>query len=152
MDSRRELILQAVTAALGSFGKPFGVQVFRNRQTPLEQDTLPALLVYSMAEQVTRQTVAPPVEDRELTLRIEVRAVADVGEEPEQKLDELLTWAVYAIKSDPDLLALLMQAPEERGITWTNEALDLVLAAAAIDFGLKYRTQYADRTVPANGA
>lgn len=148
MASRRELILQAVVAALGASSKPTGVAVHRYRTRPLERDALPALVVYpavregAVAETITRLDHDDALE-RALRVRVEIRAE---GEPPDEALDPLYVWVVKSLRADPTLGGLA-QDLEEEAVSFDAAERDAVYAAAAVDFHVTYYTSEDDPEV-----
>jgi hypothetical protein len=142
MDSRRELIVEAASAALQKPGKPAGMGVHRHRTRPIKRDALPAVVLLMGNETIIRQTSAPPIVDRELIFRAECRAE---GEPTDETLDTYLTWTEQQLTTDPDLLALVRQIEVTR-LIWDQEPAKRPLAAAAIEFKVLYRTRFGDPT------
>lgn len=142
-DSRREVILQAAEAALDTAGKPAGLTIHRHRTRPVEGDQLPAVVLFNGVETITRQTVQPPMVERELVFRAEIRGE---GEPSDQVLDPYLTWVEQQLTTDPTFTALLIRAPEVRHVVWDQQAAKKPKAAAAIEFAVRYRTRWGDPT------
>lgn len=153
-DSIRERILQAVVAALqvdsivlpggALLAKPAGLTVHRFRHIPLERDELPSAVVYLGSEPVGRETAAPPIVEREMIFRVELRSE---GEPSDRVLDPYVTWVVAALQADPTLGGLVRKL-EERRTEWGGmpEETDLPLGAAGVAFSAHYRTKYGDPT------
>lgn len=141
MSSMREQVLLAVVAALDGHGaKPEGTTVHRWRTRPVEQDELPAAVVYQVRE--ATQDRATALLDRTLRVRVEARVRA-VGESPDQALDPLLTWIVRAMTEDPKFGGVAADTTEQE-TTWDAADLDRILGAAAVDFDIQYQTTRQD--------
>jgi hypothetical protein len=147
-DSERERIVEAAKAAVLKLGGPAGLTVHRHRTRPLEQASLPAVVLLLGLETVLRQTSAPPILDRELIFRAECLAE---GEPADEVLDPILTWVEIQLTTDPDFLALVRQV-EARRIIWNQEdrphSAQQPVAAVAVEFAVLYRTRFGDPTSP----
>lgn len=141
-DSRRELILQAAKAALEAAGKPADLTIHRHRTRKIEEDALPAAVIFNGIESVTRQTTQPPISDRELVFRVEVRGEGEPGD---QVLDPYLTWVETQLCTDAAFLALIRYI-EVRQVVWDQAPAKKAKAAAAIEFSVEYRMKWGDPT------
>lgn len=139
MASQRELILQAIVAALGGVGKPTGLTVHRSRALPIEQDELPSVVVYALFEETSRigDTEWLPIVDRRLKVRCEVRTK---GNPPDQVLDPYLSWVVQTLVSNQKLGGLSDSLHEIQS-EWAAVSSNVILGACAQDFEVRYRTQ-----------
>lgn len=140
MASIREQLLEAWRAALETgAGKPPGLRVHRSRALPIEQDELPAVVLYLLREETDRILGGEwlPIVDRRLRVRAEVRTT---GNPPDQVLDPLLTYVVRTLVAN-QTWGGLCDAVHEMESEWAAESSNKVFAACAIDFEVRYRTQ-----------
>lgn len=139
MASRRESITQAIVTALSGVGKPVGLTVHRSRAKPIEQDELPAVVVYALMEVTARVADGEwlPIVDRRFRVRCEVRVR---GNPPDAELDPYLTWVVQSLVGN-QTLGGLSDAIHELQSEWDAVSSNVVLGACAIDFEVRYRTQ-----------
>lgn len=144
MSSRREDIVLALISALttppAGITKPAGATIHRFSQLPIEQDKLPAILVYWTECIPTEKgwMVAEPDTDRlfeyHLTLRVECRIS---GEPVDSLLDPLCQYVRQVVFSDPSFGGLA-RATKEDGIKIDAITADRVYAGAAVDFTVSY--------------
>lgn len=151
MASVREGIVDALVAAIDGVGKPAGLTVHRLRTRPIEQDSLPAILVYLPNESVDRDEgdldgadgdTGPSVE-RVLTVRTEFRVKVPTGTAPDTALDPLYVWAVQAVTADGTLGGLALDV-REAGTAWDLEEKNVAMAAAVTTFAVLYHTSATD--------
>lgn len=151
-DSNRELIVQRIEGLLnGSVvpaglvsgaTKPPGLNVHRYRGRPLQDDDLPAQVVYTMAEPAkavgTDQGVK--IYQEGLLIRIEHRVIG-VKAAPDRALDVLISWSVQVIMADERQGGLAM-GTEKLGTQWDPDVplIKETYAAAATDFRVTHRT------------
>lgn len=147
-DSRREVILEAGKTSLQAGPeKPAGLNFYRHRTRPLQEDELPAGVILNGMEKVTRETVQPPIVECELIVRIEFRYH---GEPSDEVLDPYLTYAVRRLQTDPVFLAIAgLRQVQERMTVWDQEPAKKPKAAAAVELAIIYRRKYGDPTQPA---
>ncbi len=143
MASARELILQAVEAAINADGKPAGLTVYRHRTLPLEDEDLPAAVILLGRETVELQTHEPLTVKRTLPFRVEISAL---GEPSDAVLDPYLVWVVRALMAEPTF-AGRVQSLVETGSAWNAELSDDPMAEGAVAFALVYETLEADPEV-----
>lgn len=139
MASRREQILATWATALDGAGKPTGLRVHRSRTLPLEQDELPAVVLYLLHEETTRVADGEwlPIVDRRLRVRVECRMT---GNPPDQLLDPILSWVIQTLIGEQSWGGLTDSVHEIQS-EWAAESSNTVLAACAIDVEARYRTQ-----------
>jgi hypothetical protein len=136
-DSRTELILQAVAAALDGAGKPAGLTVCYQRRQAVEPGELPILLIDPVREDPKRATESRfcKVTDRWLQFRVRCRAEGDFS-----ALDPLRQWAVAALLSNPSLGGLALEM-EEQPTEWEDaDASDTDYFQADLLFRVRYTT------------
>jgi hypothetical protein len=145
-ESRTELILQAIVAALDGEGKPEGVTVNRSRRQAVNADELPMISVYPLREEVRKpaDNRRSPVKDRHLFVGIRCRAQG-----LDDAVDPLRQWAVTALESDPSLGGLALDTGEESGEWAATDASDADFSVAEITFSVRYVTARADLTLAA---
>lgn len=144
MASIRELILQHVVADLDAAGKPSGSTVHRQRTLPIEDDTLPAYVVYLHTEQATPGDGRHGYKVRRTTrVFVECRALVGAGTAPDAALDPLTSWAVQAVMADRTQGDLALHT-NEVGTEWRASDTDAVRAAATIAFDIEHHTDAAD--------
>jgi hypothetical protein len=149
MPSRREQILDAVVTALGAVGKPSGLTVHRNRVLPIERDTLPAVVVYAIEEEMERgPNPTGPRARRRFTLRLEHRVEVTSGTSPDEALDPLLCWGTQQLAADGRWGGLAHLTTEQR-TQWSAVDVDRVFGGAAQDFLIDYVTAAGDQTAEA---
>lgn len=144
MATVRELIVAAVLDALNAAGKPADVTVHRQRNRPIEQDSLPAILVYTAQEAVDEpEGDLDDTVERALTLRIEQRAKVASGQAPDTALDPLYAWTVQALQADPTFGGLAVRL-WEMGHAWNMEERNVALAGSVTTFGVEFYTAASD--------
>ncbi len=150
MASIREQIADAVIAALVDPAGPAGLNVHRERTRPIEQDKLPAILVYFEDEEPTpleKQKFQAPLTQRHLGLVLEMRAVPSAGQAPDEAIDPLYCWSVQQVMKDEKFGGLAMGVTE--GPTkWMAKEADVIYAGAALHLTIHYRTSRLDPTLP----
>lgn len=151
MSSIREQIAAAVVNLLTGTGAetppaPAGLTVHRERTRPVEQDKLPAILVYFEDEEPTplaKQEFKAPITKRHLGVVFEMRVVPDSGQAPDQAVDPLYLWIMQQIAVDETLGGLAMGVTEGP-MKWTATEADRVFAGAALHLAIHYRTSRLD--------
>lgn len=146
MASVREQILAAIVQRLETgANKPAGLTIHRYRTRPIDQDKLPAAVVYvganpgGVGETVERMDHDDGVE-RTLIVRIELRIA---GEPPDQVLDPLYVWTVKTLRADQTLGGLARELLE-RSTSFDAHAADQVYAGAAVDVAVTFATREDD--------
>lgn len=141
-DSIIERIEQHFVELLGDAEKPEGLLVGRDQSLPIDEDHLPAAIVYVLEEAAqkvaSRSTLVRPV----ARIRIELRAK---GEPTRRQLDPLRQWTMRRIMSDFSLGGLAKEI-EYAGTQWTQAAGDIVVGAAGMDFDVTYYHRVDDIT------
>jgi hypothetical protein len=118
-----------VTGGAATVTKPAGLVVHRFRQTPIDNDTLPAMVIYFMSNDPELSHI-----DRNLnTLQVAVEHRIEVAEGAilDDVMDPLLVWSHRCIKSDETLGGLVHQIREGE-TTWDGEVMDAGYAAARV--------------------
>jgi hypothetical protein len=149
MPSIREQIAAAVVSILQQPGAPGGLTVHRERTRPVDQDHLPAILVYFEDEEPTpleKQKFAAPLTQRHLNVVLEMRAVPQGGQAPDEAVDPLYLWAVQQIMQNEKFSGLALGVTEGP-MKWTAKEADVVFAGAALHLCVHYRTSRLDPTV-----
>lgn len=159
MADRRESMLAAAKTALEvasvtwhseATTKPTGLSVHRHLGRQMDKSQLPALVVRYFGEQPTPQNQAPTdVSERNVTLAVECRAVADADESGDEALIPVMGWAEIAILSDDTLggVTAKIDAPRIDAID-TAEFAD-VYAAVLMQFPVTLHTKWGDpRSAP----
>jgi hypothetical protein len=152
--SIRETILSAIVANLVATGVPAGVTVHRMRTRPIEDDQLPAILVYSEDDEpipLGGQTFKPPLVQRQLVIYLEYRAQGSTTVSPDEALDPLIVWGTQTMVSNekfvsdsfPDGLGM---GVVEGKTAWMSKEGDAIVAAASTQWTVKYRTSRLDPT------
>jgi hypothetical protein len=159
MSSIREQIAALTIAALQEPGTPEqpappGLNVHRERTRPIEQDKLPAILVYFEDEEPTPigetgkpQRFQAPLTQRHLNLVLEMRGKTLPGQAPDEVIDPLYVWAMQRVMADERFGGLAMGVTEGP-MKWTAKELDVVFAGAALHLVVHYRTSRTDPTLP----
>jgi hypothetical protein len=151
MGSIREQVVTAAIATLsgaevtGDPPKPAGLNVHRERNRPIEKDTMPAILVYLKEEEsepIGQQRRAPLTEEV-LSLMLESRASGSGSASPDQALDPVLVWAVYRLLKNESLGGLANGIDKVR-TSWNSKEGDVTLASATTHFRIRYRTSRID--------
>jgi hypothetical protein len=146
--SIREQIMVALMAALNGSSGITGLTVHRERTRPIENDSLPAILVYAdddVPKPLAQQMYAAPLTERQLSLSIECRAAGSSGVSVDQALDPVLVWAASAVRADEKFGGLASSVEEGRTV-WTSRETDTPVAAAKWSITIKYRTSRLDPT------
>jgi hypothetical protein len=158
--SVRERLVRQVVAALGADGKPAGLTVHRQRTLPLEDDDLPATVVYVLDEALPPERQQHGSRGRQLARRalrlvLEHRAAVDPAagsgaatQAVDEALDPFVTWGVRALLADPRLGGLAIGVLELE-TQWRVSDTDDVRGAAATLFHIDYLTAAADPTARA---
>jgi hypothetical protein len=141
-DSLLELLAQYFQAQIDAPGKPEGLVVERQRSLPINEDLLPAALIYVLRETATKIQGRSTVMRREVVIRVELRAA---GEPSDQLLDPLRQWVVSQMAVDFKCGGLAKEI-EEISSQWDQKAEDLVVGASAIDYRVTYYTKVDDLT------
>lgn len=137
-DSIREQLLQSRAQALDAAGKPDGVRVHRSRATPLQNDQLPALVLYIADEATERQGGEwGPLVENQLLVTVEGRIQVPAGGIPDQLLDPLTTWATKVMVGDQTAGGFARKVERVQG-RWDAKPLDKVYAAAGVHFLITY--------------
>ncbi len=154
MPSIRELIVSTIVANLGGAGVPQGTTVHRMRTRPIEDDQLPAILVYTEDDSpkpLGGQEYRAPLVERQLVLYLECRALGSTTMAPDQALDPLLVWGsqtMGALESfvSNDFPAGTVTGVVEAKTAWMSKEGDKIIAAASTQWIVKYRTSRLDPT------
>jgi hypothetical protein len=149
MSSIREQIADALLTVLQASGAPGGLTVHRERTRPIEQDKLPAILVYFEDEEPTpleKQKFAAPLTQRHLNVVLEMRALAQGGQATDQAVDPLYLWIMQQVMADEKFSGLAMGVTEGP-MKWTAKEADVIFAGAALHLVIHYRTSRLDPTV-----
>jgi hypothetical protein len=142
-------VLSGTGGELGALSSPPGLNVHRERTRPIEQEKLPAILVYFEDEEPTplaKQRFQAPLTERHLNVVIEMRAVPDSGKAPDEAVDPLYLWAMQQVMGDERLSGLAMGVTEGP-MKWTAKEADVVIAGAALHLVVHYRTSRLDPSV-----
>lgn len=141
--------MTALVAALSAGGSGInGLTIHRERTRPIENDSLPAILVYAdddAPKPLAQQTYAAPLTERQLALSIECRAAGSSGVAVDQALDPLLVWAASAVRADEKFGGLASGVEEGRTV-WSSRETDTQVAAAKWGITIRYRTSRLDPT------
>ena len=146
--SIREQIIVAIVALLEADGAPVGLAVHRERTRPIDNDKLPALVIYCEDEEPTatdKQTFRSPLVERSLHVIVEARAQVIGSSSPDQTLDPLLVWTSSQILQNETIGGLAIGAIEGR-TNWISKEADVVVAAAIANYHIRYRTSRLDPT------
>lgn len=152
MSTIREQIISAAVTNLSEPGgpgpapsMPTGLTVHRERTRGIEQDSLPAILVYFEDDVPTTigSKFAAPLTERAITVAVECRAQGSIDVSPDQALDPLIEWTIYQFFAN-EKLGGLANGVEEGKTTWTSKEGDQPLASATIHLTIKYRTSRTD--------
>jgi hypothetical protein len=149
MPSIREQIAATVVDALQQPGAPGGLTVHRERTRPIDQDHLPAILVYFEDDEPTpleKQKFQAPLTQRHLNVVFEMRAVPQGGQAPDEAVDPLYLWAMQQIMADEKFTGLAMGVTEGP-MKWMAKEADVVFAGATLHMTIHYRTSRLDPTV-----
>lgn len=149
MASIREQIIVALMAALNAGGGPAGLTVHRERTRAIEQDSLPAIMIYcedDPPKTLSGVTYRAPLTERQLTVGVECRALGSSSVSPDAALDPVTVWATKQTFSD-ETFGGLANGVEEIRTVWSSREGDKPIAAATIHFTIKYRTSRLDPTL-----
>lgn len=139
-DSIREKIIQAAVAALEAAGKPAELTVHRNRELPIEDDNLPAMIVF-YGEDDPRSRTHDNTSERTLTLAIETRASTTVAGTPGDKVtDPYTNWMTQALMADDTLGGLATSVVEGTTLPGSKTTSKAVHAFAGTAWTIKYIT------------
>lgn len=140
-DSILEQIAQRAVADLGAVGKPADLQVHRSRARPIDQDELPAAVVYLLTEVAQRKGGEwGPLLECDAMLAVELRVA---GNPPDQVLDPHRTWAIAQLESDQTMGGLATSVSYV-GAEWQAAASNKVLGAVRLTFHVKYLMRAVD--------
>lgn len=151
MSSIREQIAAARIASLQAVGAPAGLNVFDERPRPIEQDKMPAILVFFEDEEPLaaaageKQKFAAPLVLRKLSLVLEMRAIPAPDQTVHAAIDPLYVWAVHSAAADEKFGGLAM-GWVEGPMKWMSKEADVVYAGAALHETIYYRTSRLDPT------
>ncbi len=143
MSSRRELVISELvtrfTTPPAPIVAPLGLTVHRFAMLPIEQDSLPAIVVYWTACDPTEKTfIGQPDGNRLLQYNLTVRVECRITGEPiDQKLDPILQYVRQVVFLDPSLGGIAAGARED-SIQIDGLSKERVFGAAACDFVFEY--------------
>ena len=154
MPSIREQILTAIVANLAASGVPAGVTVHRMRTRPIEDDQLPAILVYSEDDEpipLAGQQFQAPFVQRQLVIFLEYRAAGSTTVSPDQALDPLIVWGTQTMVTNEKFVSNTFPDGLGMGVVegktaWMSKEGDAIIAAASTQWIVKYRTSRLDPT------
>lgn len=132
-----------VLAALRASGAPTGLTVHESQNRPIEQDELPAIVVYPQGEAPVDQDEMDDGSYCELPLVLECRAKGDPGH---RAVDPIYLWAVRQMMADQEWSGLAAHT-DFTGKQWAEEASDAVYGRIALFFTLKFWTSETDPEV-----
>lgn len=152
--SIREQIIDQIVANLAGDGSPAGLTVHRMRTRPIEQDSLPAILVYTEDDEpkgTDGSTFKSPLMERKLVIYLEYRAEGALDLAPDQALDPLIVWGTktmvgnekFVSNAYPDGLGM---GVVELKTAWLSKEGDKIFAAASTQWLVHYRTSRLDPT------
>jgi hypothetical protein len=145
---REQIILALVAALTDQPNPPAGLTIHRERTRPIEQDSLPAIMVYAdddVPKPLAAQVYRSPLTERQLSLAIECRAQGSSTVPPDQALDPVLVFAALAVFADESFGGLASGVEEGRTV-WVSREGDVAVAAAKWGITVKYRTSRLDPT------
>lgn len=140
-------LVAALTAAAAAPGAPSGLTIHRERTRPIETDSLPAIMVYADDEapkEFAQQTYSPLTE-RQFALVLNCRAQGSSGVSPDEALDPVLVLAAQTVFANEQFGGLANGAEEGRTV-WSSREGDALVAAAKMNFTIRYRTSRSDPT------
>lgn len=154
MASIREQILSAIVANLAGSGAPAGVTIHRMRTRPIEDDQLPAIMVYSEDDEpkpLGGQVFQAPLVERQLVIYLEYRAAGSQSISPDEALDPLIVWGTQTMVANEKFVTTgypdgLGMGVVEGKTAWMSKEGDKILAAASTQWIVKYRTSRLDPT------
>lgn len=144
MSSRRESLILALVAALETppvgITKPAGLTVHRFAMLPIEQDTLPALVVYWTAcDPPGNDFLHQPDADRLLEYHLKVRLEARASGDPiDQALEPYCQYLRQVVFSDPSFGGLAFGTREDGIQVDAVDGGNRICAAAACDFTISF--------------
>lgn len=152
--SIREQIIDQIVANLLADGGPSDLTVHRMRNRPIEEDVLPAILVYAEDDEpkpLSGQVFKAPIVERRLVLYLEYRALSSLTVAPDQALDPLIIWgSTQMVRNEkfvsdayPDGLGM---GVVELKTAWLSKEGDKLFAAASTQWLVHYRTSRLDPT------
>jgi len=152
--SIREQILAAIVTNLAASGAPAGLTVHRMRARPIEDDQLPAILVYSEDDEpkpLGGQVFQAPLVERQLVIYLEYRAAGSLTVSPDAALDPLIVWGTQTMVANEKIVSTtypdgLAMGVVELKTAWMTKEGDKILAAASTQWLVKYRTSRSDPT------
>lgn len=154
-NSIRELILEAIVANLSDPSSGIAnLSVHRMRTRPLEDDQLPAILIYSEDDEpkpLAGQTFQAPLVERQLVIYLEYRAIGSSTVSPDQALDPLIVWGTKTMVANEKFVSIAYPGGLGMGVVegktaWMSKEGDRILAAASTQWIVKYRTSRLDPT------
>jgi hypothetical protein len=147
--SIREQIIVALVAALNAgAGGITGLTIHRERTRAIENDSLPAILVYAdddVPKTLGAQVYAAPLTERQITLALECRAQGSSGVSPDEALDPVLVYAAQTVLAN-EKFGELASGVEEGKTVWNSREGDVPVASAHLSFTIRYRTSRLDPT------
>lgn len=154
MPSIREQIITAIVANLGATGVPAGVTIHRMRTRPIEEDQLPAILVYSEDDEpipLAGQQFQAPFVQRQLVIYLEYRAAGSTTVSPDEALDPLIVWGTQTMVANEKFVSNTFPDGLGMGVVegktaWMSKEGDSIVAAASTQWIVKYRTSRLDPT------
>ena len=156
--SIREQIIIAAVAALSVstvtkrdgtvVSKPDGLTIHRERTRAIENDSLPAIMLYDdddPPKPLAQQTYRAPLTEHQLSAALELRAQGSSGVSPDAALDPLYVWAILTMGAD-ETFGGLANGIEEGATTWSSREGDVPIASAKLRITIRYRTSRLDPT------
>lgn len=141
--SMREQIIAAFVSRLGTaptgITKPTGLEVHRYRLRPLEEDNLPALVVYwTSCEPSERAFISAPCLDRLLEYTLHVRVeIRTTGDPVDQAIDACARYLRQCVFYDPSFGGLAL-ATREGSLQVDGESRGEVMASGTLDFEVSF--------------
>lgn len=145
--SIREQIMTALVAVLSS-GGPSGLTIHRERTRPIEIDSLPAIMIYAdddVPKTLAQQVYRAPLTERQFSLALECRAQGSSSVSPDEALDPVLVFAAKTVLAN-ETFGGLANGVEEGRTVWSSREGDNPVAAAKLNFTIRYRTSRLDPT------
>jgi hypothetical protein len=157
MASIREQIVDEIMELLSADGAPLNVLIHRERTRPIENEQLPAMLIYFNEEDplpITRQVYKDIAIERQLALIVECRAQGQPPTvSPDEALDPLTVWATQQLVGNLTRVSdggMVSEVIEGKTV-WFSKEGDVQVAAASVLFLVKYRTSRTDPTSQISG-
>jgi len=155
MSSIREQIIVAIVGLLGGTNKPTGLTIHRERTRPIQDDELPAILVYTEDDEpkpLSGQQYRAPLVERQLVVYLEHRAAGSLSTPPDAALDPLIVWSTRTMVGNEKFVTTgfpdgLATGVHEGKTAWMSREGDKALAAASTQWVVKYRTSRLDPTL-----